>query len=50
MKLFGQLVRTAVNIVTLAADLVTMGGAATEQPKTYTEQLLEKLKEEAEEQ
>lgn len=53
MKLFGQLVRTAVNATLLPLDVVkdlaTLGGIITEQPKSYTEQRLEKLAEEAEE-
>ena len=54
MKLFGQIVRTAVNVVMLPVELVkdtlTLGGVITEQPKPYTEQRLEKLAEDAEEQ
>lgn len=53
MKIFGQLIRTAVNTVTLPVavvqDAFTLGGLATEQRKPYTLQHLEKLKREAEE-
>jgi hypothetical protein len=53
MKLFGQLVRTFVNVVELplevAKDVVTLGGVATEQDKSYTRQQLEKLADEAKE-
>ena len=53
MKLFGQLVRTAVNVATLPValtkDVVTLGGIATDQRKTYTEQKLEQIKDEADE-
>lgn len=51
MGLFGALIKTAINIVTLPVDIIkdihTFGGAMTDQPKTYTEQKLEKIKEEA---
>lgn len=53
MGLFKALVSTAINLVTLPVDIVkdvvTLGGAITDQPKTYTEQKLEKIKEEASE-
>lgn len=53
MKLFGQLVRTAVNIallpVAVVKDVVTLGGVASEQQKPYTAQQIEKIKEEASE-
>lgn len=53
MKLFGQLVRTAVNIATLplsvAADVLTLGGVVTDKREPYTAEALRKLKEEAEE-
>lgn len=53
MKLFGQIVRTLVNIVELPVevvkDIATLGGIATEQPKSYTRQQLEKLADEASE-
>lgn len=53
MKIFGQLVRTVVNTVTLPVavvkDAFTLGGIATEQRKPYTMQHLEKLKRDAEE-
>lgn len=52
MSLFGQLVRTVVNVVALPVevvrDVVTLGGVATGQETPYTVQRLEKLKEEAE--
>jgi hypothetical protein len=51
MRLFGQIVRTVVNVVALPVevvrDVVTLGGIATEQHTPYTIQRLEKLKEEA---
>ena len=53
MSLFGKIVRTAVNVATLPVaavkDVYTLGGIATEQPKSYTAQKLEQIKEEAEE-
>jgi len=53
VKLFGQIVRTAVNVATLPATLVmdifTLGGIATGESKPYTLQQLEKLKKEASE-
>ena len=52
MSLFGQLVRTVVNVATLpvavAKDVLTLGGAATGEDKPYTVQKLEQLKREAE--
>lgn len=51
MKLFGQIVRTLVNVVEIpvavAKDVVTLGGIVTEKGKTYTQAQLEKLKDEA---
>lgn len=51
MKLFGQLIRTVVNVavlpVAVTKDVLTLGGIITEQNETYTQQQLEKLKEEA---
>lgn len=51
MKLFGQLVRTVVNMallpVAVAKDVFTLGGVATDEEKPYTVQQLEKLKQEA---
>ena len=53
MKLFGQLIRTVVNVATLpvavAQDALTLGGTITEQDKPYTVQALEQLKREAQE-
>lgn len=53
MKIFGQLIRTAVNIVTvpvaLAKDVFTLGGVATDQPSPYIVQKLQQLKDEASE-
>lgn len=50
MKLFGQLVRTAVNVallpVAVAKDVLTLGGAATGE-KAATPQALQQLKDEA---
>jgi len=52
VSLFGKIIRTTVNLATLpvavAKDVITLGGIATEQSKTYTEQKLEQIKEEAE--
>ncbi|MGH2359706.1 MAG: hypothetical protein ACRDGM_04075 [bacterium] len=57
MKLFGQLVRTVVNVATLPVavvkDALTMGGTLTEQNPdyragdTYTAEALQRLKDEA---
>lgn len=53
MKLFGQLVRTAVNIalvpVAVVKDVATLGGIATEEDEPYTMQALQRLKDEAQE-
>lgn len=52
MKLFGQIVRTAVNLtllpVAVVQDVFTLGGVATEHG-SYTVEQLRRLKEEAEE-
>ena len=52
MSLFGQIVRTVINVATLPVavvkDVATLGGNLTEQDESYTEQHLDKLKEEAE--
>lgn len=52
MKLFGQLIRTAVNIVALpvavAKDVVTLGGVLIEEDSATLE-AIERLKDEAEE-
>ncbi len=51
MKIFGQIVRTAVNTVMLpiavVKDVVTLGNVC--EPKTYTEMAIERLKDEADE-
>lgn len=53
MKLFGQLVRTVVNVallpVAVVKDVVTLGGIASENGKPYTVEQLQKLKDEASE-
>jgi hypothetical protein len=53
VKLFGQIVRTLVNVaelpVEIAKDVVTLAGAATLQDKSYTRQQLEKIAEDASE-
>lgn len=53
MTLFGRLVKTAINVavlpVEIVKDVVTLGGVATCQEKSYTMQQLEKIKEEADE-
>lgn len=52
MKLFGQLVRTAVNVallpVAVVKDVLTLGGVALDQPPAI-KTAIEKLKEEARE-
>lgn len=51
MGLFGKLVATAVNVVTLpvavAKDIVTLGGVSTEQRTPYTAQKLQQIKDDA---
>jgi hypothetical protein len=51
MKLFGQIIRTVVNVATLPVavvkDVVTLGGVCTQEEKPYTQQKLEQIKEEA---
>ena len=51
MSLFGKLVRTTINVVTLPVavvkDAFTIGGIATEQRKPYTVQKLQQIKDEA---
>lgn len=51
MKLFGQLVRTVVNVallpVAVIKDVGTLGGIATENGKPYIVEQLQKLKDEA---
>lgn len=53
MKLFGQLVRTMVNVVelpvALVKDAVTLGGAIDNNGKSHTLEQLNKLAEDAEE-
>jgi len=53
MSLFGKLVKTVVNVVALPVevvkDVVTLGGVATLQEKSYTAQRVEKLVEDADE-
>jgi hypothetical protein len=53
MKLFGQAVRTLVNVaalpVAVVKDVYTLGGTASEQNQTYTQQQLQKIATEAEE-
>lgn len=46
--MFGNLLKAVVGVVVetpvaLVADVVTMGGACTDQPKPYTAQALEKV-------
>jgi hypothetical protein len=52
MKLFGQLVRTVVNVailpVAVVKDIVTLGGVASDHG-SYTVEQLKKIKDEAEE-
>jgi hypothetical protein len=53
VSLFGALVRTAVNVVTLpvavAHDILSLGGAIDNNGKPHTAEHLEKIKREAEE-
>jgi hypothetical protein len=53
MSLFGKVVRTLVNVaelpVAVAKDVITLGGASTGKPETYTRELVERIKDEAEE-
>lgn len=53
LKIFGQLIRTAVNVVALpvalVADVATMGGEANDHGQTYTGEALRRLKREASE-
>lgn len=53
MKLFGQIVRTLVNVATLpvavAKDVFTLGGAVLDEDRCYTSKHLDKLKREASE-
>jgi predicted amino acid-binding ACT domain protein len=52
MSIFGALVRTAVNVVTLPVaavkDVFTLGGVATCKPESYTSEKLKQIKREAE--
>ena len=51
MKLFGQIIRTAVNVVTLPVavvkDIMTLGGIITENGRPYTAVKLQQIKDEA---
>ena len=51
MKLFGQIIRTVVNVVTLpvavAKDVFTLGGIATDNGESYTIEKLRQIKDEA---
>lgn len=53
MGLFGKLIKTALSVaeipLAVAKDVVTLGGVATEKDTTYTRELVEKIKEEADE-
>jgi len=53
MKLFGQIVRTVVNVVQLPVEIVkdvaTLGGVLTERDESYTRAKLEEIKDEAQE-
>jgi hypothetical protein len=53
MRLFGQIVRTAVNVATLPVavvkDVFTMGGIVTENGQPYTVEKLKQIKDEASE-
>lgn len=53
MKIFGQLVRTTINLASLpiavVKDAVTLGGAAIDRRRSFTEDAIDRLKAEAEE-
>jgi hypothetical protein len=53
MGLFGALIRTTVNVVTLpvsvVADIVTLGDAGGDEAGTYTTRKLQQIKDEAQE-
>ncbi len=53
MSLFGKLVKTFINVaelpVAVTKDILTLGGTVTEQDVPYTRQLVEKIKDEVEE-
>ncbi len=53
MKLFGQIVRTLVNVVELPVEVVkdvfTLGGVVMDEPQSYTRKQLEKIAEDASE-
>lgn len=51
MGLFGKLIKTIVNVaelpVAVAKDVVTLGGVAQDRGQSHTRELLEKIKDEA---
>lgn len=51
MGLFGKMVATAVNVVTLpvavAKDVVTLGGVGSGRPNSYTVEKLQQIKDES---
>lgn len=53
MSIFGKLLKTTLDIATtpidVAKDVVTLGGALTDQRKPYTAQKLDRLQDDAEE-
>lgn len=53
MKLFSQIIKTAVNVaslpVAIVKDAATFGGAATDRRESYTSELLNVIKEDSEE-
>lgn len=53
MKIFGQIVRTVVNVATLplavVKDVLTLGGVITENGEPYTVEKLRQIKDEASE-
>lgn len=53
MKLFGQIVRTAVNTallpVAVTKDVLTLGGTLTDKRESYTREQIDRLKDEAQE-
>lgn len=52
MGLFGSILKAGINVVTapieVVKDVVTVGGLATDQKKSYTQQRLEELADDAE--
>lgn len=53
MSLFGKMIKTALNVaeipLAVAKDALTLGGVCTGKDETYTRELVEKIKEDADE-